>query len=77
MRLSDLEDKTFRSKEAQFNREQGTRSVELSKEDVVQALSRDRELAKRKIDELPERVRKELNLFFSKEFWKKQEASNG
>ena len=77
MRLSDLENKTFRKNEAQFNKEQGTRGIELSKADVVQALSRDNDLAKRKIDELPEKIRNELSSFFSKEFWIKKEVSLG
>lgn len=77
MRLSDLERKNVRKNEAQFNKEQGTREIDINKDDVVKALSRDNDLAKRKLDELPEKIRKELATFFSEKFWVNKEVSNG
>ena len=77
MKLSDLEAKLSRNGEARSSKELGTRSIELDKNEVVHALSRDGELANRKIDELPEKIRKELGNFFKKDFWRKSEVSNG
>lgn len=77
MRLSDVERKSMRKNEAQFNKEQGTREIDINKEDVVKALSRDNGLAQKKLDELPGKVKEELSPFFSENFWINKEVSNG
>ncbi|MFA6239140.1 MAG: hypothetical protein WC635_17505 [Bacteriovorax sp.] len=75
--MSDLEKDLTKDFEEIRNKKEGTRSINLDKDEVVKFLSGNNELAQKKLDELPKTVREELKDFFEDNFWQNREATNG
>lgn len=77
MRLSDFEKHLFKDFEETRNKREGTRSINLDKDEVVRFLSGSNDLALKKLDELPKTVKDELKDYFEDNFWQSREATNG
>lgn len=78
MRLSDLESllKTPEEKMADFNKKQGTREANITKDDVLKGLSGNIELPRQKQDEFFRDLKEEIKSFFDKNFFDRREVSN-
>lgn len=74
MRLSDLAFKSKREIEADYNKNLGTRELNLSTEEVVNSLKKDSGLAREKLERVPKEVKEELKPFFNASFWKEGTA---
>ena len=74
MRLSDLDKYLFKNEEVKQNKVLGTRTVDLTSEQMVLEMKKDNSLAKEKIEKIPSETKAELLPLFNPTFWKTREG---